>query len=83
MRAQVGDQLVVESNRSDRARRDGEIVGLHHRDGTPPYDVRWSGTDEVCVVVPGPDAHVHHVPHGRPVGREREGYGMPGGSHQV
>ncbi|MFF4507352.1 pyridoxamine 5'-phosphate oxidase family protein [Streptomyces sp. NPDC001401] len=61
MRAQLGDQLVVESPATGATRRDGEIVGLHHEDGTPPYDVRWSDTDEVTLVFPGPDAHVRHI----------------------
>ncbi|AWE54098.1 MULTISPECIES: DUF1918 domain-containing protein [Streptomyces] len=61
MRAHVGDQLVIESPSTGAAKRDGEIVGLHHEDGTPPYDVRWSDTDEVTLVFPGPDAHVHHL----------------------
>ncbi|CAM5573683.1 pyridoxamine 5'-phosphate oxidase family protein [Streptomyces aurantiogriseus] len=64
MRAQLGDQLVVESPTTGATRRDGEIVGLHHADGTPPYDVRWSDTDDVTLVFPGPDAHVRHVEHG-------------------
>ncbi|WP_432072762.1 pyridoxamine 5'-phosphate oxidase family protein [Streptomyces wuyuanensis] len=63
MRAHLGDQLVIESPATGGARRDGEIVGLHHADGTPPYDVRWSDTDEVTMVFPGPDAHVHHLEH--------------------
>ena len=67
MRAQLGDQLVVESPATGATRRDGEIVGLHHEDGTPPYDVRWSDTDEVTIVFPGPDAHIRHVEH-RPGG---------------
>ncbi|WP_316770638.1 pyridoxamine 5'-phosphate oxidase family protein [Streptomyces sasae] len=71
MRAHLGDQLVIESPATGVARRDGEIVGLHHGDGTPPYDVRWSDTDEVTLVFPGPDAHIHHLEHGQPVtGRE-------------
>ncbi|WP_369386570.1 pyridoxamine 5'-phosphate oxidase family protein [Streptomyces sp. CG1] len=61
MRAHLGDQLVIESPTTGAARRDGEIVGLHHEDGTPPYDVRWSDTDEVTLVFPGPDAHVRHL----------------------
>ncbi|MGG7569356.1 DUF1918 domain-containing protein [Streptomyces sirii] len=61
MRAQLGDQLVVESPVTGATRRDGEIVGLHHEDGTPPYDVRWSDTDEVTLVFPGPDAHIRHI----------------------
>lgn len=61
--AELGDQLVVESARTGAVRRDGEIVGLHHRDGTPPYDVRWADTGRVSTVFPGPDAHVHHLHH--------------------
>ena len=61
MRARLGDQLVVESPTTGASKRDGEIVGLHHEDGTPPYDVRWSDTHEVTLVFPGPDAHVRHV----------------------
>ncbi|MBK3624387.1 DUF1918 domain-containing protein [Streptomyces asoensis] len=61
MRAHLGDQLVVENTTTSGARRDGEIVGLRHDDGTPPYDVRWSDTDEVTLVFPGPDAHIRHL----------------------
>ncbi|WP_133916147.1 DUF1918 domain-containing protein [Streptomyces sp. NBC_00582] len=66
MRAHLGDQLVIDSTKSGTARRDGEIVGLHHTDGTPPYDVRWSDTDEVTLVFPGPDAHIHPLEHRGP-----------------
>ncbi|MFI2031265.1 DUF1918 domain-containing protein [Streptomyces buecherae] len=61
MRAQLGDRLVIQAPATGATRREGEIVGLHHEDGTPPYEVRWSDTDEVSLVFPGPDAHVHHV----------------------
>ncbi|WP_432012189.1 Acg family FMN-binding oxidoreductase [Streptomyces cucumeris] len=61
MHAQVGDQLIVESPTTGAARRDGEIVGLHHDDGTPPYDVRWSDSEQISLVFPGPDAHIHHL----------------------
>lgn len=61
MEARLGDQLVIESTTSGATRRDGEIVGLHHEDGTPPYEVRWSDTNEVTLVFPGPDAHVNHL----------------------
>ncbi|MFI9749690.1 pyridoxamine 5'-phosphate oxidase family protein [Streptomyces collinus] len=61
MHAQLGDLLIVESPATGTARRDGEIVGLHHDDGTPPYDVRWSDTGQVTLVFPGPDAHVQHL----------------------
>ncbi|MEV6053666.1 DUF1918 domain-containing protein [Streptomyces sp. NPDC052107] len=65
MRAHLGDQLIVESPATGATRRDGEIVGLRHEDGTPPYEVRWSDTDEVTLVFPGPDAHI------RPLHREQ------------
>ncbi|MDI3101597.1 pyridoxamine 5'-phosphate oxidase family protein [Streptomyces enissocaesilis] len=58
MYAHIGDRLVVESPSTGVTRRDGEIVGLYHDDGTPPYDVRWSDTGDVTLVFPGPDAHV-------------------------
>ncbi|ANH94128.1 XRE family transcriptional regulator [Streptomyces sp. SAT1] len=61
MHAQPGDRLVVESPATGATRRDGEIVALHHEDGTPPYDVRWSDTGEVTLVFPGPDAHIDHL----------------------
>ncbi|WP_190199898.1 DUF1918 domain-containing protein [Streptomyces djakartensis] len=63
MHAHLGDQLVIDSPTTGAARRDGEIIGLHHPDGTPPYDVRWSDTDEVTLVFPGPDAHIRHHGH--------------------
>ncbi|GAA2494955.1 DUF1918 domain-containing protein [Streptomyces sp. NPDC059506] len=63
MRASVGDRVIVESATTGQPRRDGEIVALHHPDGTPPYDVRWSDTGRVTVVFPGPDAHIHHFAH--------------------
>lgn len=77
MRAHLGDRLVVESPTTGATRRDGEIVGLHHSDGTPPYDVRWSDTNEVTLVFPGPDAHIHHVEHG-PEGRPAHEAHNPG-----
>lgn len=60
MKAAVGDQLIIEGPSTGAPRRDGEVVALHHEDGTPPYDVRWSDTGRVTLVFPGPDAHVHH-----------------------
>lgn len=85
MRAELGDQLVIESPKTGTTRRDGEIVGLHHADGTPPYDVRWSDTHEVTLVFPGPDAHVRHLGHGQgstnePSGRIAVERGGPSGS---
>ncbi|AUY47743.1 DUF1918 domain-containing protein [Streptomyces sp. CB01881] len=64
MKAAVGDRLIVQGTRPGAARRDGEIVGLHHPDGSPPYDVRWSDDGRVTEYFPGPDAHIHHYRHG-------------------
>jgi hypothetical protein len=58
MKAAVGDRLVVNSRHVDQPGRIGEIVEVHGPDGTAPYVVRWVGTAETAVVVPGPDAHI-------------------------
>jgi hypothetical protein len=63
MRAAVGDRIIVQPTRPGAARRDGEVVGLHHEDGSPPYDVRWSDNDRVTEYFPGPDTRVHHFHH--------------------
>ncbi|MEU1694858.1 pyridoxamine 5'-phosphate oxidase family protein [Streptomyces hirsutus] len=70
MRAHLGDRLVIESPATGATRRDGEIIGLHHNDGTPPYDVRWSDTRAVTLVFPGPDAHLLHPGHEPGTARE-------------
>ncbi|WP_432133698.1 MULTISPECIES: DUF1918 domain-containing protein [unclassified Streptomyces] len=61
MRARVGDEIVVRGTGSGVVTRDGEIVGVHHPDGSPPYDVRWSDTGRVTLYFPGPDAHLKHL----------------------
>lgn len=58
--ARVGDRLIVGGATVGDEGRDGEIVGLRHADGSPPYEVRWSDTGRVTLVFPGPDAHVQH-----------------------
>ncbi|MEU4659156.1 pyridoxamine 5'-phosphate oxidase family protein [Streptomyces sp. NPDC023723] len=65
MYAHLGDRLLVRNPATGAAGRAGEIVGLHHEDGTPPYYVRWSGTDRVTLLFPGPDARVAHRGHDR------------------
>ena len=64
MQAHVGDWLVVESRLLDEPRRHGEIVGLVHLDGSPPYRVHWAEDDHESLVFPGPDARIepHPVP---------------------
>ncbi len=57
MHAKVGDHLVVESNRVDVPRREGEILEVRGEDGGPPFVVRWTDGHE-GLAYPGPDAHV-------------------------
>ncbi|MET8946880.1 DUF1918 domain-containing protein [Streptomyces sp. NPDC004542] len=66
MRARVGDEIVVRGTAAGVVARDGEIVGLHHPDGSPPYDVRWAEDGRVTLYFPGPDAYVRHLTHASP-----------------
>jgi hypothetical protein len=58
VRAEVGNWLVVHSHVLDVPDRLGQILEVSHRDGSPPYVVRWSDEDRTSVVFPGPDAAV-------------------------
>jgi hypothetical protein len=60
MRASVGDQIVIASNRLDRPDRHGHIVEVPHADGTPPYVVEWDDGRR-ATFYPGPDAHVERA----------------------
>ena len=64
MFATVGDRLVVRATHVDEPDRDGEILGVPHSDGGPPYLVRWFDTGHETLVFPGPDAFVQHYEHG-------------------
>ncbi|MEU9383923.1 DUF1918 domain-containing protein [Streptomyces sp. NPDC048279] len=61
IRARVGDEIVVRGTTAGVVARDGEVVGLHHPDGSPPYDVRWADDGRVTLYFPGPDAYVRHL----------------------
>ena len=63
MTAAVGDRLVVRSQHLDGPVRDGEILGVSHADGSPPYVVRWSDSGRETLFFPGPDAYVEHFHH--------------------
>jgi Domain of unknown function (DUF1918) len=58
MHATVGDKLIVEGTYHGEQQRIGIVTELRHQDGTPPYVVRWVGSDHETLVFPGPDAHV-------------------------
>lgn len=57
MKATVGDRLHVHGHVVGEAEREGEIVEVRGRDGTPPYVVRFDDGREI-LVFPGPDAVV-------------------------
>ena len=59
MRAQVGDQLLVEGRTTGSPQQRGEVIEVRGEDGGPPYLVRWADGHE-GLVYPGPDAHVVH-----------------------
>ncbi|MFF7356397.1 DUF1918 domain-containing protein [Streptomyces filipinensis] len=59
--ARVGDEIVVRGTTAGVIARDGEIVGLHHPDGSPPYDVRWADSGRVTLYFPGPDSCIRHL----------------------
>ena len=64
MNAAVGHWLVVHGRTVDDTVREGQIVEVPHADGSPPYMVRWTDTDRLSMVFPGPDAEVlSHPPH--------------------
>ncbi|MFF5859476.1 DUF1918 domain-containing protein [Streptomyces sp. NPDC012751] len=59
--ARSGDEIVVRSTSAGGIARDGEIVGLHHPDGSPPRDVRGADGGRVTPYFPGPDARNRHL----------------------
>ncbi|MFL4903788.1 DUF1918 domain-containing protein [Streptomyces sp. MMS24-I2-30] len=61
MHARIGDEIVVRGTTAGVVAREGEVVGLHHPDGSPPYDVRWTDDGRVTLYFPGPDAHIQHL----------------------
>ncbi|HEY0486918.1 MAG TPA: DUF1918 domain-containing protein [Mycobacteriales bacterium] len=58
MKAQVGDRLVIESAHVGEVRKVGVVLEIRHSDGTPPYLVRWEGSEQETLVFPGPEARV-------------------------
>jgi hypothetical protein len=62
MRARVGHEIVVRGTTAGVVARDGEVVGLSHPDGSPPYDMRWAENRQVTLCFTGPDAIGHLTP---------------------
>jgi len=64
MRAHVGDQLVVDSERI------GIVVGVPAKDGSPPYIIKWQKDGHIAMVLP--DQYSRIVPVGEPVTADGE-----------
>ena len=60
MQAHVGDWIDLPEGPGNPHTRRGLIVGVNHRDGTPPYRVRWLDDERESVLFPPPDAHIRH-----------------------
>lgn len=54
----LGDRIVVAASLPCTTSKAGTVVGLHHADGTPPFDVLWSDTGQTSLFYPGPDTVV-------------------------
>lgn len=64
MHAVVGDRLHVRGNVVGHPDRTGEILEVRDSGGEPPYLVRFDD-GHTCLVFPGPDAVVEHLPRKR------------------
>jgi hypothetical protein len=65
MKAEVGDELVVEDIEPVPQRRVGTIVGLKTADGSPPYLVHWVVGDYDSLIYPGPGTRMEVRHRGR------------------
>jgi hypothetical protein len=57
MKARVGDRLITEGSRGQRA---CVIIGLHDADGSPPYVVRCQVGGHIALMFPGPFTKLIH-----------------------
>jgi hypothetical protein len=53
MKAAVGDRIVMAGEQVDRPTRDGEVLEVRGKDGSPPFLVRWSDGHS-GLIYPGP-----------------------------
>ena len=60
MRANVGDEIVVDSPQTGGIPRTGEVLEVRDPDGVVHYVVRWDDGHQT-VFFPGSDAHVVHL----------------------
>lgn len=58
MKAQVGDQLIIESAEPGMPGGAGTIVAARNADGSPPYLAHWVAGDFESQIEPGPRARI-------------------------
>jgi hypothetical protein len=58
MKAKVGDRLVIDGTNLGEPRRVGVVTEVSHKDGSPPYLVRWLTDNHESLVFPGPTCRV-------------------------
>jgi hypothetical protein len=63
MKAQTGDELIMEGAHVGAHRRIGVVIEVRGTDGQPPYLVRWNDNGSETLCFPGPDAHVRPPEH--------------------
>ena len=59
MQANVGDHIIIKSNKVGQPERDGEVLEVRGPEGSSPYLVRWADGHE-ALFYPGSDALVVH-----------------------
>jgi hypothetical protein len=59
MQANVGDHIIIKSNKVGQPERDAQVVEVRGPDGGSPYLVRWADGHE-ALFYPGNDALVVH-----------------------
>lgn len=60
MEAEVGDTIVIRSRKVGGHQREGTIVAVEGEGGEPPYRVKWEGSEDEHLLIPGTDALVEH-----------------------
>lgn len=60
MRAEVGDELIIEGHRVGEPRRTGIVEETRGQNGGPPYRVLWNDTGRSTLMFPGSDCHIEH-----------------------
>jgi hypothetical protein len=61
MKAQIGDQIILDGTHLGDPRRVGVITAVAHTDGAPPYEVRWLDDGRTTFIFPGPEARIEHA----------------------